>query len=72
MLFVIVLAGCLKEDYTLPVDFKLKFSIDEKPVVNGMLTINTISLRLKSIDIHGYRETGDNVFNEKIYPETSM
>ena len=45
----------------LPADFRLNFSIDEEPVINGMLIINTISLRLKSIDIHGYRETGGDV-----------
>ena len=54
--------GCTKDDYTLPADFRLNFSIDEEPVINGMLIINTISLRLKSIDIHGYRETGGDVF----------
>jgi hypothetical protein len=62
MLFFILLGSCEKEDYTLPVDFRLNFSIDEKPVMNGMLTIDAISLGLKSIDINGYREIGGDVF----------
>ena len=62
MLFFILLGSCEKEDYTLPVDFRLNFSIDEKPVMSGMLTIDAISLGLKSIDIHGYREVGGDVF----------
>lgn len=62
ILFFMLSGSCEKEDYTLPVEFSLDFSIDEKPVMNGMLTIDAISLGLKSIDIHGYRETGGDVF----------
>lgn len=62
ILFLILTGSCDKEDYTLPVDFSLNFSIDEKPVMNGMLTIDAISLGLKSLDIHGYREIGGDVF----------
>ena len=58
----ILTCGCQKEDYTLPVDFRLKFSIKDKPVMSDMLTIDNISLGLKSIDIHGYREIGGDVF----------
>jgi len=54
--------GCQKEDYTLPVDFRMNFSVSETPVMQGTLTIDNITLALKSIDIHGYRETGGDVF----------
>ena len=54
--------GCQKEDYTLPVDFRMNFSVSETPVMQGALTIDNITLSLKSIDIHGYRETGGDVF----------
>lgn len=62
ILFAVLMVNCTKEDYTLPVDFRLNFLIDEKPVISGMLTIDAINLGLKSLDIRGYRETGGDVF----------
>ncbi|MFO8022404.1 MAG: hypothetical protein R6U65_08055 [Perlabentimonas sp.] len=62
MLLSIVLGGCEKEDFTLPVDFKLSFTIKNEPILGGSITIDEISLQLNSIDIRGYREQGDDVF----------
>lgn len=55
-------AGCGKEDFTLPVDFQLQFSMAEDPIMDGAVTIDYVHLHLKSIDIHGYRELGEDVF----------
>lgn len=54
--------GCDKEEHTLPVDFNLQFEVDEKPVMEGRLTIESIIISLGSIDIDGRREVGENVF----------
>jgi hypothetical protein len=62
MVIMAATAGCGKEDYTLPVDFQLQFSMAEKPIMNGAITIDYIHLYLKSIDIRGYRELGEDVF----------
>ncbi|MDY0202328.1 MAG: hypothetical protein RBR40_15215 [Tenuifilaceae bacterium] len=62
MLLFVVVGGCDKEDYTLPVKFDLNFSINNDPVLDGTITISEIGLGLKSIDIQGYREQGDDVF----------
>ncbi|MDY0201969.1 MAG: hypothetical protein RBR40_13385, partial [Tenuifilaceae bacterium] len=62
MLLFVVVGGCDKEDYTLPVKFDLGFSIKNDPILAGTITINEIGLGLKSIDIQGYREQGDDVF----------
>jgi hypothetical protein len=62
MVIMATTAGCGKEDYTLPVDFQLQFSVAENPIMNGSVTIDYIHLYLKSIDIRGYRELGEDVF----------
>lgn len=62
ILLFLVAVGCDKEDYTLPVKFDLTFSIKNDPILDGTITINEIELGLKSIDIQGYREQGDDVF----------
>lgn len=62
IVMIAAIAGCGKEDFTLPVDFQLQFSMAEKPIMNGAITIDYIHLHLKSIDIRGYRELGEDVF----------
>jgi hypothetical protein len=62
MTIMAITTGCGKEDYTLPVDFQLQFSMAENPIMNGAITIDYIYLHLKSIDIRGYRELGEDVF----------
>jgi hypothetical protein len=62
MVIVATITGCGKEDFTLPVDFQLQFSMVENPIMNGTVTIDYIHLHLKSIDIRGYRELGEDVF----------
>ncbi|MFO7575727.1 MAG: hypothetical protein R6W67_11290 [Bacteroidales bacterium] len=62
MLLFILIGGCEKKEYTLPVEFKLNFSIMNEPILNGSITIDEIGLGLNSIDIRGYREQGDDVF----------
>ena len=62
MLLLILNSSCEKEDYTLPVNFTLNFTISNEPILGGLLTIDEIGLGLKSIDIRGYREQGDDVF----------
>ena len=62
MLLFILIGGCEKEDYTLPVEFKLNFTIKNEAILGGSITIDEIGLGLNSIDIRGYREQGDDVF----------
>ncbi len=62
MLLFILIVGCEKEDFTLPVEFKLNFMIKNDAILGGALTIDEIGLGLNSIDIRGYREQGDDVF----------
>lgn len=72
VLFFIVLfvAGCEKEDYTLPVDLRMHFSITEAPVINGLISIETIAINLNSIDISGYREMGDDIFFKREFDDS--
>jgi hypothetical protein len=65
----IVFPGCDKQDYTLPVDFRMSYSVKEEPVMNGSVTIDYIGISLKSIDIRGYREQGGDVFLTRSYDE---
>jgi hypothetical protein len=62
MLLFILIGGCEKEDFTLPVEFNLNFAINDEAALGGSLTIDEIGLGLNSIDIRGYREQGDDVF----------
>jgi hypothetical protein len=62
MVIMATTAGCGKEDYTLPVDFQLQFSMAKNPIMNGAITIDYVHLHLISIDIRGYRELGEDVF----------
>ncbi len=69
LLLIATAWGCHKEDYTLPVDFGLSFSIIEVPVMNGTLVVDSIRVSLKSIDIQGYRETTDDVFMSRTFDQ---
>lgn len=62
MLLFILIGGCVKEDFTLPVEFTLNFIIKNEATLGGSITIEEIGLGLNSIDIRGYREQGDDVF----------
>lgn len=62
LLFVSLFSCDDKEEYTLPTDFRMHLMLDNKAVLNGLLTIETVTINLKSIDIEGYREVGDDVF----------
>ena len=62
MLLIFLIGSCQKEDYTLPVEFRLNFTIKIEPILDGSITIDEIGLGLNSIDIRGYRELGDDVF----------
>jgi hypothetical protein len=57
-----IISGCEKEDYTLPVKFKMNFTIKDEPILGGSIVIEEIGLGLKSISILGYREEGGDVF----------
>lgn len=61
-LLITLLGGCEKEDYTLPVKFELNFTIKNGPVLGGSIMVEEIGLGLNSINIHGYREEGGDVF----------
>lgn len=61
-LLIILIGGCEKEDYTLPVKFSLNFTIKNEPILGGSITIDEIGLGLNSISILGYREQGSDVF----------
>ncbi len=70
MVFMLLLAsawGCQKEDYTLPASLSLNMSISKKPVMGGTLVVDEIKIRLNSVDIQGYRETGGDVFMTRPY-----
>lgn len=56
------LGGCDKKDFTLPVDFTMNFSLNNEPIMGGSITIDEIGIGLRSIDIRGYREQGEDVF----------
>ena len=62
MLLAILVGGCEKEDHTLPAKFSLNFTINNKPILGGLVTIDEIGLGLNSISILGYREEGGDVF----------
>lgn len=56
------LGGCDKKDFTLPVDFTMNFSLNNEAIMGGSITIDEIGIGLRSIDIRGYREQGEDVF----------
>lgn len=62
LLFIFLFSCDDKEEHTLPTDFSMQLKIDDQAVLNGLLTIESITINLKSIDIEGYREVGDDVF----------
>lgn len=62
LLLISLMGGCKKEDFTLPVEFELNFTIKNEAILGGTITIDEIGLGLNSIDIRGYREQGDDVF----------
>lgn len=64
--------GCDKEEHTRPVDFNLYFEVDEKPVMDGNLTIESILISLVSIDIEGQREVGEDVFLTRKFDEREI
>ena len=68
MLLIILMGGCKKEDYTLPVEFNLNFTIKNEDILGGTITIDEINLGLKSIDIHGYRKQGEDIFFTRNFP----
>lgn len=61
-IFLLLIGGCEKEDYTLPVDFSLYFTTSTDAILGGSVEIEEISFNLNSLDIQGYRELGDDVF----------
>ena len=69
LLLSILTISCEKEDYTLPVNVSMQFGIDETPVVNGLLKIESVAISLSSIDIVGYREIGEDVFFTRNFNE---
>ncbi len=62
ILLFFLIGSCEKEDYTLPVEFRLNFTIKNESIQDGSMTIEEIGVGLNSIDIRGYREQGDDVF----------
>lgn len=67
MLLFILIGGCEPEDYTLPVEFRLNFTIKSEAILGGSITIEEVGLGLNSINIRGYREQGDDVFLTRNY-----
>ncbi len=61
-IFLLLIGGCEKEDYTLPVDFSLYFTTSTDAILGGSVEIEEISFNLNSLNIQGYRELGDDVF----------
>ena len=57
-----LIGSCEKEDYTLPVEFVLDFTIKNETILDTTISIDEISLELNTIDIRGYREQADDVF----------
>jgi hypothetical protein len=62
MLLFSLFGGCEKEYHTLPVEFRLDFTIKSDAILGGSVTIDEVGLGLNSIDIRGYRNQGDDVF----------
>ena len=62
IILLIITSGCEPEEYTLPVDFELKFRIADTPVMEGKLIVRSIALNLGSIEIEGRRAVGEDVF----------
>lgn len=69
LLILSVIVGCEKKDYTLPVEFRMDFVINNEPILGGSVTIDEIVLSLKSIDMRGYRDLGDDVFLTRDFNE---
>ncbi len=65
----ILIGGCEKKEYTLPVEFKLNFAIKADAILGGSITIDELGLGLNSIDIRGYREQGEDVFLTRYYDQ---
>lgn len=59
---LLLAGGCTKEEHTLPVNFNLQFVVDDKPVMDGLLTVENIIVNLNSIEIEGRRTVGEDVF----------
>lgn len=69
MLLFLLIGGCEKKEFTLPVEFNMKITIKNEPVLGGSITIDEIGLGLNSIDIRGYREQGGDVFLTRVFDE---
>jgi hypothetical protein len=68
VIFTILLigaSGCQKHEYSLPVDFELRFTIAETPVMEGRLIVRSIALNLGYIEIEGRRAVGGICFYEQ-------
>ena len=68
-LLLILICGCEKKEYTLPVEFILNFAIKNEPILDGSITIDEIGLGLNSIDIRGYRKQGEDVFLTRYFDQ---
>jgi len=72
IILLIITAGCEPEEYTLPVDFELKFRIAETPVMDGKLIVRSIALNLGSIEIEGRRAAGEDVFMTRKFDDSRV
>jgi hypothetical protein len=70
VLLMILTSGCEKDEYTMPVDFELKFRIAETPVMDGKVIVRSIALNLNSIEIEGRRAVGEDVFMTRKFDDT--
>lgn len=69
ILMLLFFGACRKDKNNLPVDFELKFSINDEDILGGAITIDEIGISLNSIDIRGIREQGDDVFLTRSFPQ---
>lgn len=72
LLLLFFIWGCEKEEHTQPTDFNLFFEIDDTPVMEGKLTIESIFISLGSIEIDGRREVGEDVFMIRDFGEREI
>jgi hypothetical protein len=70
IILLIMTSGCEKDEYTLPVDFELKFRIADTPVMDGRLIVRSIALNLGSIEIEGRRAAGEDVFMTRKFDDS--
>jgi hypothetical protein len=61
MALALLLTSCQKEEYNLPADVKLNFSVSSTEALNGKLAFTSTGLKVENFRFTGNRNLGDDI-----------